>query len=53
MVENRVAVEIARWVAEEMKVKVGQEVGYLTGPEKKSGRDSQIVFMTSGICFQT
>jgi len=51
VVENRVAVavEIAKRVAEEMKVKVGQEVGYLTGPEKKSGRDSQIVFMTSGV----
>ncbi|RMD67836.1 ATP-dependent RNA helicase [Candidatus Pacearchaeota archaeon] len=32
-----------------MNVKVGQEVGYLTGPEKKSGRDSQIAFMTSGV----
>lgn len=51
VVENRVAVavEVAKRVAEEMKVKVGQEVGYLTGPEKKSSRDSQIVFMTSGI----
>jgi len=51
VVENRVAVavEIAKRVAEEMKVKVGQEVGYLTGPEKKSGRDSQIVFLTSGV----
>jgi len=51
VVENRVAVavEIAKRVAEEMKVKVGQEVGYLTGPEKKLGRDSQIVFMTSGV----
>jgi len=51
VVENRVAVavEIAKRVAEEMKVKIGQEVGYLTGPEKKSGRDSQIVFLTSGV----
>lgn len=51
VVENRVAVavEIANKVADEMKVKVGQEVGYLTGPEKKSGRDSQIVFLTSGV----
>ncbi|PIX03097.1 hypothetical protein COZ78_02180, partial [bacterium (Candidatus Gribaldobacteria) CG_4_8_14_3_um_filter_42_11] len=51
VVENRVAVavEIAKRVAEEMRVKVGQEVGYLTGPEKKSGKDSQIVFMTSGV----
>ncbi len=51
VVENRVvvAVEAAKRVAEEMKVKVGQEVGYLTGPEKKSHRDSQIVFLTSGV----
>jgi len=51
VVENRVgvAVETAKRVAEEMKVKVGQEVGYLTGPEKKSDRDSQIVFLTSGV----
>lgn len=51
VVENRVAVavEIAKRVAKEMKVRVGQEVGYLTGPEKKSGRDSQIVFLTSGV----
>jgi len=51
VVENRVAVavEIAKRVAEEMKVEVGQEVGYLTGPEKKSSRNSQIVFLTSGV----
>ncbi len=51
VVENRVAVavEVAKRVAEEMKTKVGQEVGYLTGPEKKSGRDSQIIFLTSGV----
>lgn len=51
VVENRVAVavETAKRVAEEMKVKVGQEVGYLTGPEKKSGHDSQIIFLTSGV----
>lgn len=36
VVENRVAVavEIAKRVAKEMNVKIGQEVGYLTGPEK-------------------
>jgi len=51
VVENRVAVavETAKRVAEEMKVKIGREVGYLTGPEKKSSRDSQIVFLTSGV----
>jgi len=51
VVENRVAVavEIAKRVAEEMKVKIGQEVGYLTGPEKKSSRKAQIIFLTSGV----
>jgi len=51
VVENRVAVavEIAKRVAEEMKVKIGQEVGYLTGPEKKSSRRAQIIFLTSGV----
>ncbi len=50
VVENRVAVavEIAKRVAEEMRVSVGREVGYLTGPEKKDSRDSRIVFVTSG-----
>lgn len=51
VVENRVAVavEVAKRVAKEMGVQVGQEVGYLTGPEKKSARNSQIVFLTSGV----
>jgi len=51
VVENRVAVavETAKRVAEEMKVKIGQEVGYLTGPEKICSPDSQIIFVTSGV----
>ncbi|QQS43413.1 DEAD/DEAH box helicase [Candidatus Roizmanbacteria bacterium] len=51
VVENRVpvAVEVANRVADEMGVEVGREVGYLTGPEKRSGRNSNIVFMTSGV----
>jgi HrpA-like RNA helicase len=38
IVENRVAVavEIAKRVSEEMKVNIGDEVGYITGPEKAS-----------------
>lgn len=51
VVENRVAVavEVAHRVADEMGVKVGQEVGYITGPEKRSGKNSQITFVTSGV----
>ena len=51
VVENRVAVavEVAKRVADEMGVRVGQEVGYITGPEKRSGKDSKIVFLTSGV----
>ena len=51
VVENRVAVavEIAKRVASEMGVEIGKEVGYLTGPEKKINKDSQIIFLTSGV----
>ena len=51
VVENRVAVavEIAKRVADEMGVEIGKEVGYLTGPEKKIAKDSQIIFLTSGV----
>lgn len=51
VVENRVAVavETCNRVAKEMDVEVGREVGYLTGPEKRSGRNSKIVFLTAGV----
>lgn len=51
VVENRVAVtvETAKRVAQEMGTEVGTTVGYITGPEKKSSLDSEIVFMTSGV----
>jgi HrpA-like RNA helicase len=51
VVENRVvvAIETARRVAQEMGVKIGEEVGYLTGPEKVCTDRSKIVFVTSGV----
>lgn len=51
VVQNRVvvAVETAKRVAEEMGVRIGERVGYLTGPEKRSSPNADIVFMTAGI----
>ncbi|MGI5898030.1 MAG: helicase-related protein [Candidatus Dojkabacteria bacterium] len=51
VIENRVAVtvETAKRVAQELDTNIGEEVGYLTGPEKNSSANSKIVFMTSGV----
>jgi HrpA-like RNA helicase len=51
VVENRVvvAIETARRVAHEMGVRVGEEVGFLTGPDKNSSDKTKIVFLTSGV----
>ncbi len=51
VLQNRVAVatEVAKRVADEMGVKVGKEVGFVTGPEKNASKDSQVVFMTAGV----
>ncbi|MFH0770090.1 MAG: helicase-related protein [Candidatus Peregrinibacteria bacterium] len=51
VVQNRVAVavEVAKRVADELGVEVGTLVGYLTGPEKKAGKKSKILFVTAGV----
>lgn len=51
VVENRVVVtvEIGKRVAEEMHETIGQRIGYLTGPEKRSNPRADVVFMTAGI----
>lgn len=51
VVENRVAiaVEVAKRVAAEMGKPIGDEIGYLTGPEKHNSPDAKLIFMTSGV----
>ncbi len=51
VVQNRVAVavEVAKRVAEEMGEEVGKRVGYVTGPEKNSNPNADIIFMTAGV----
>ena len=51
IVENRVVVatEVARRVANEMRVPLGSTVGYITGHERNVSDDTKIVFVTNGV----